>query len=206
MFIKRGVPQGTVLGPLFFLVFINDLHNVSSALSYTLFADDSNLLISGTNFKHLKIMKDDLEKNTWWFKSNSLYLNVNKTNFMVFAAKSKKVVGEEHKISIENRDIERVYKTKFLGVVIDSKLNWRYHIDYIAYMISKNIGIIVKVKNILTFKRQRIYIILSYIRIWIIVVVCVVLHVLLICQSCIHDDWTALFLSLLTKYISHKIH
>ena len=53
--------------------------------------------------------------------------------------KIKKVVGEEPKISIENRDIERVYKTKFLGVVIDSKLNWRYHIDYIyiANRISK---------------------------------------------------------------------
>ena len=51
---------------------------------------------------------------------------------MVFAAKTKKVVGEEPKISIENRDIERVCKTKFLGVVIHSTLNWRYHIDYIA--------------------------------------------------------------------------
>ena len=100
--------------------------------------------------------------------------------------KIKKGVDEEPKISIENRDIERVYKTKFLGVVIDSKLNWRYHIDYISNRISKNSGIIVKVKKTSwIWKRRRIYIILSYIRIWIIVVVCGVLHVLLICQSCI---------------------
>ena len=91
MFIKRGVSQGSILGPLLFLVFINDMLNVSSELSYILFAEDSNLLISGTNFKQiLKIMNDELEKNTWWFKSNSLCLNVNKTNFMVFAAKNKK--------------------------------------------------------------------------------------------------------------------
>ena len=76
-------------------------------------------------------MNDELEKITWWFKSNSLCLNVNKTNFVFFCSQ-KKVGRKEPKISIENRDIERVYKTKFLGVVIDSKLNWRYHIDYMA--------------------------------------------------------------------------
>ena len=68
--------------------------------------------------------------------------------FHVFVAKNiKKGVGEEPKINTENRDIEFVYKTKFLGVVTDSKLNWRYHISYIANRISKNIGIIVKVKT-----------------------------------------------------------
>ena len=64
MFIKHGVQQGWILGPLLFIVFINDLHNVSSVLNYISFADDSNLLIGGTNFKQiLKIMNDELEKN-----------------------------------------------------------------------------------------------------------------------------------------------
>ena len=101
-------------------------------------------------------MNDELEKNTRWFKNNSLCLNVNKTNFMFFAAKiDKKVVDEEPTISTENQDIQRVYKTKFLGVGIDSKLNWRYHIDYIANKISKNIGIIVRMKNTLNAKTTK---------------------------------------------------
>ena len=63
MFIKHGVPQGSILGALFFLIFINNLHNVPSVLSYISFADDSNLLISGSNFKQLlKTMNDELEK------------------------------------------------------------------------------------------------------------------------------------------------
>ena len=94
-------------------------------------------------------------KITWWFKSNSLCLNFNQ--FHVFAAKNekKKVVGEEPKVSIENRDIERVYKTKFLGVVIDSKLNGRYHIYYIANRISKNYWHCCKGENILNLKTTK---------------------------------------------------
>ena len=64
-------------------------------------------------------------------------------------------MGEEPKINVENRDIERVYKTTFLVVVIDSKMKRRYHVDYIGNRISKNIGIIVKVKNILNLKTTK---------------------------------------------------
>ena len=69
---------------------MNDLHNVFSVLSYISFADDSHLPTSGTNLKQiLKIMNDEMEKITWWFKSNSLCLNVDKNNFMVFASRGR---------------------------------------------------------------------------------------------------------------------
>ena len=101
--------------------------------------------------RFLKSWMLNWKKITWWFKSNSLCFNVNKTNFIVFAAE----VCEEPKISIENRDTERIYITNFQGVVIDSKLSWCYHIDYIANGILKNIGIIFKVKNILNLKTTK---------------------------------------------------
>ena len=87
--------------------------------------------------------------------------------------KIKKVVDEEPKISIENRDIERVYKTKFLGVVIDSKLNWRYHIDYISNRISKSSGIIVKVKKHLEFENDEGFILFFHISVFELLLLCV---------------------------------
>ena len=92
MFIKGGVTQGSNLGTLLILVFINELHTVSSAFSSCiLFADDSNFIISGTDFKQiLKTMNGELEKITGWLKSNNSCLNVHESNFMVFATKNKK--------------------------------------------------------------------------------------------------------------------
>ena len=127
------------------LVFINDLHNVSSVLSYIYFLQTIlNLLLSG----FLKIWMINWKKNTWWFISNSLSLNVNSQFHRLAAKNKKKVVGEEPKIIIENRDIERVYKTKILWVGV---------ITLIILLIEfqKNIGIIVKVKNILNLKTTK---------------------------------------------------
>ena len=95
----------------------------------------------------------------------------------------KKIVGEVPKISTENQDIERVYKTKFLGVVIDSKLIWRCHIDYIANRIFKNYWHYYKGENHLEFENDKGFILFFYISVFELFVI--VLRVLLISQSCI---------------------
>ena len=151
--ISCGVPQGSILGPLLFLVFINDLHNVSKKLFFVLFADDSNLLLSGSNLNDLcKQMNAELKNVVNWFKTNKLCLNVKKTNFMVFSAKNKSCAQSQLSISVDDVTVDQVYQTKFLGVIIESKLNWTSHIDYVAGKISKCIGIITKARKILNEK------------------------------------------------------
>ena len=127
--IKCGVPQGSILGPLLFLLYINDLASVSEACFSILFADDSNMFISG---KDVQVMSEklisDMENIRQWLCCNKLSLNVSKTHYMVFAPKGKHV--DDLNVKIQNANIERVYVTKFLGVMIDTQLSLKSHIEY----------------------------------------------------------------------------
>ena len=144
-----GVPQGSILGPILFTLYINDIINSSSLLYPILFADDTNLLISGTNYDDvITVLNPELNQLSQWFQSNKLSLNVAKTNFMLFGSKRKRILSVKP-IMINGKIIERVSETKFLGIVIDEGLNWKNHADYIATKISKNIGVLNRVKHIL---------------------------------------------------------
>ena len=147
--ITCGVPQGSILGPLLFLIYINDLSTVSKDLFSILFADDSNMFIAGKNINDLSSkMNLALKDIQEWLCANKLSLNVLKTHYMVFTTQRK--VVPDIKLVIFNSVIERVYVTKFLGVQIDSKLNWKDHIKYIRKKLSKSVGIMYKARKKLT--------------------------------------------------------
>lgn len=145
--IRCGVPQGSILGPILFLLYINDLANISKKLKFILFADDTNVFLTGKNVNDvIRVFNEELRNLSIWFKINKLSLNVGKTNYMIF---DNKVNDNDYNICIDGVRVNRVRVTKFLGVQVDEKLDWHDQINAVCRNVSKNISILYKVKHIL---------------------------------------------------------
>ena len=127
--IECGVPQGSVLGPLFFILFINDLPNCCPLGKVRIFADDTNVFFHCNDVKVLvstaKIIMTQLNS---WFDINKLTLNTTKTSFTIFKSNRKKIENIPNKIDFANYTIERTTTIKFLGIILDEHLTWNQHI------------------------------------------------------------------------------
>ena len=133
MKIMCGVPQGSILGPLLFILYINDIGKVSTVLNPVLFADDTSLFHAHTDFDTLiKEINEKLQKVTTWFHTNKLSLNIKKSNFIMFLPKGKKYNTNNVKININGNEIKQVNFTKFLGIYIDEHLSWAQHIEFLS--------------------------------------------------------------------------
>ena len=150
--IKYGVPQGSILGPLLFLLYINDVSSCTT-LKLVSFADDTTIYSSGLiNDTMINNFNKELGKIHLWLCENKLLLNIKKTKFMVFGPATSRNNCDIH-IAIDGMNITRVGEQftensiKFLGIILDEQLSWKYHIKHISAKISKTLFAINLVKN-----------------------------------------------------------
>ena len=129
-YLKYGVPQGSILGPLLFLIYINDLPNCLQHSTARMFADDTNITVSGKSIKEAEVaINADLNNIREWLLSNRLSLNLVKTEYLLIGSRHNiNTLEEQPRVFIGDEPIKGVQVTKTLGVKIDQFLTWDSHI------------------------------------------------------------------------------
>lgn len=148
--IDLGVPQGSNLGPLLFLIYVNDLPGVSNLIT-KLFADDTCLFLSANSVSELQyLVNKELKNIECWMASNKLTINYSKTKFMIVRPNKQVNIGN-FAVNIDGNSIERVDCFKYLGIDIDDNLSWKTHIHSLESDLSRISGFMCKLRHYVSF-------------------------------------------------------
>ena len=145
--VEFGVPQGSVLGPLLFLIYINDLPNAIKNSQTNLFADDTCLLSSDSSLESLETkVNGDLVELSSWLQANKISLNATKTEVLLFRSRNKNITYEV-KLKIDEHYLKFSSHVKYLGILLDEFLVWNYQFDLLASKLSRANGILAKLRH-----------------------------------------------------------
>ena len=155
--IQFGVPQGSILGPLLFIIYINDIPETASFAKFILYADDANIILTADNIEAINTQLNSLiSRLVNWVESNGFAINLKKTKYMIFSRSRN--IELPSPLNICNTAIERKHENKFLGVIIDESLTWTSHIKTVISKMSRYVGIMYKIKKFLPLTaRLQIY-------------------------------------------------
>ena len=154
-YINIGVPQGSVLGPLLFLLYINDLHYSIRHSKTRYFADDTCLLLVNESLKKIKKqMNQDLKHLCNWLVANKISLNKDKTEAILFRHPNKSI-NYDLKLKLNGKDLKLTNSVKYLGVYLDSHLNWSHHIDVLAPKLNRAAGMLAKIRHYVSSETLR---------------------------------------------------
>ena len=144
--LAHDVPQGSVLGPLLFLIYINDFHKVIKHSKVHHFADDTNLLYSNKSLKKInKHINHDLKLTVQWLRANRISLNVAKTEIIIFQPKNKKI-EKVMNFRLSGQKITPTTHTRYLGVILDQHLLWEQHLKMLKQKLSRANGLLSKIR------------------------------------------------------------
>ena len=152
--IKCGVLQGSILGHLFFILFINDLPKASKLTEPLIFADDTSIFFSHSNSNYLEnVLNNELLNIDVWLRCNKLLINVQKTNYVIFSPSQRKV-NQFFSLSFGGQPLTQSNVTSFLGVYLDEHLTWKYHINFVGKQMAKSVGILSRTHFYLSCKTK----------------------------------------------------
>ena len=146
-----GVPQGTILGPLLFLLYINDLPNCLSNCKPRMYADDTHLTYAGSNLENVQFcLNEDLANVFNWPRDTERTLNMTKTEFMLIGSRQRlNTLTASPTIRMNNTQVSQVRATKSLAVIIDDKLDWHSHIEKLTKKIASGIGALKRIRHLI---------------------------------------------------------